>query len=90
MSGSLKGRVLLPASARPSRQETPREGICAWCGGPVLGTTAGCCGRCGSQEIDWATPRVQDPERRHVVRDEAHTPGTIAYSVLGATVHRRR
>jgi hypothetical protein len=91
VSGSVKGRTLLHASAREKYQQVAtREGVCAWCGLTVFGLATGItrCPRCVSTEIDWKPPPT--PPKGHYTRDEGYAPGSIAYSVLGGTVFRRR
>jgi hypothetical protein len=93
MSGSPKGRVIGSTAVRGRIPPTRREvtGTCAWCGRDtyrprVLGFR---CAGCDSDEIDWRDPLPPPAPAQHQVRDE-HTPGSIAYSMLGGFVRPNR
>ena len=91
MSGSYKGRVLMPTAARPDHQHVSgRQGTCAWCGetcyGPKDQPTR--CPRCDSDEIDWIVPVVPVADAPHQHFRDAHTPGSIAYVMLNARSKR--
>lgn len=79
---SPKGRILGPLSSRRER----RSGVCAWCGETYIGSLAdlAACLRCGSEEIDWDPPPVPPPDHHHIA--DTHTPGSIAFSLLGGFV----
>ena len=90
MSPSPKGRVLGPISSRTQR----RSGTCAWCGEVYIGSSIGlaqlaACARCGSEEIDWDPPPAH-AEGPHSHVAATHTPGTIAFSMLGGFVRGAR
>jgi hypothetical protein len=85
VSGSYKGRVLMPKAARPDHQHVSgRQGTCAWCGetcyGPKDQPTV--CPRCGSDEIDWVPPIEPPPAPPHRHFRDEHIPGSIAYALL--------
>lgn len=90
MSGSAKGRALLPKAARTLGQHKPeREGSCAWCALTIFGPSAAAqvvvaCFRCGSTEIDWIVPAP--PPTNHYTRDINYLPGLLSCSLLGARI----
>ena len=91
MSGSAKGRVIGSSATRGkiALSERPITGTCAWCGWEIqVSRIAGYrCTRCDSDEIDWQDPPPAPPH--HLVRDD-HTPGSIAFGVLGGFVRDYR
>lgn len=86
MSGSYKGRVLMPTAARASAQHIAgRQGVCAWCGEPCYGPKDQPvrCPRCDSDEIDWVIPVDTTTAAPHQHFRNTHTPGSIAIGMLG-------
>lgn len=93
--GSAKGRVIGNSALRRAQPfDLQVTGVCAWCGRETT-VQVRCkgfrCRGCDSDEIDWVDPPppppTQDPRGKHAhIRDE-HTPGSIAYSLLGGAVH---
>jgi hypothetical protein len=87
MSGSSKGRVL---PRRPLAQPI-RTGSCAWCGADCveyLGFPTRC-QVCKSTEIDWLEPPEPPAPTPHTHVANTHTPGSIAYCVLGGFVRSK-
>jgi hypothetical protein len=88
MSGSAKGRVILPRVRRGAQVKARCMGVCAWCGWETTSPkVAGLvCLRCESDEIDW----VPAAGRITPTRDEQFAHGSIALGLLGGAIHVRR
>lgn len=94
MSGSQKGRVIGPASGRGRLLVMPPRltGVCAWCGADQFLPRDRLvrCLTCASTEIDWVDPPTPALPVPHVHTRDTHTPGSIAFSLLGGFVHPSR